>query len=115
MDLDYFVSALNDERASAATSSTAQWSFLDNLYSREAYITNLDEFLAEPNTQKALCYWLSEFETPSHLKSAEDVTLLVHRSIARIDNLINDQLNAIIHHPSVQQLEASWRGLWQLV
>jgi len=115
MDLDYFVSALNDERASAATPSTAQGSFLDNLYSREAYITNLDEFLAEPNTQKALCYWLSEFETPSHLKSAEDVTLLVHRSIARIDNLINDQLNAIIHHPSVQQLEASWRGLWQLV
>ena len=28
-----------------------------------------------------------------------------------IDRLINDQVNAILHHPSFQRLEASWRGL----
>ncbi len=32
-----------------------------------------------------------------------------------IDNLISDQLNRIIHHPSFQALEARWRGLDYLV
>src|SRR5262249_26602516 len=31
--------------------------------------------------------------------------------IAAIDQLISDQLNAILHNPEFQQLEASWRGL----
>jgi type VI secretion system ImpC/EvpB family protein len=31
--------------------------------------------------------------------------------IAAIDRLLNDQVNAILHHPAFQRLEASWRGL----
>jgi type VI secretion system ImpC/EvpB family protein len=31
--------------------------------------------------------------------------------IARIDGLVNRQLNAILHHPVFQKLESSWRGL----
>jgi type VI secretion system ImpC/EvpB family protein len=33
------------------------------------------------------------------------------RDIARIDQLLNAQLNAILHHPQFQRLEASWRGV----
>jgi type VI secretion system protein ImpD len=31
--------------------------------------------------------------------------------IARIDQLVNAQIDAVLHHPKVQLLEASWRGL----
>ncbi len=37
------------------------------------------------------------------------------REIAEIDGLVNEQLNAILHHPRFQSLEASWRGLEMLV
>ena len=39
----------------------------------------------------------------------------LNRQIAAIDALLCDQLNAILHHPGFQQLEASWRGLRYLV
>ncbi len=35
--------------------------------------------------------------------------------IAAIDKLVNEQLNAILHHPALQRLEAAWRGLHFLV
>jgi type VI secretion system ImpC/EvpB family protein len=35
--------------------------------------------------------------------------------LATLDRLINRQLNAVLHHPAVQQLEAAWRGLHYLV
>lgn len=35
--------------------------------------------------------------------------------IAHIDKLLSKQLNAIIHHPEFQELEAGWRGLLYLV
>jgi type VI secretion system protein ImpD len=33
------------------------------------------------------------------------------RDIARIDELLTDQINAILHAPAFQRLEAAWRGL----
>lgn len=41
--------------------------------------------------------------------------LALVRRIARIDELVSRQLNAILHHPRFQGLEASWRGLRYLV
>lgn len=40
--------------------------------------------------------------------------LRINGLIARIDHLVNQQLNRIIHDPRFQALEASWRGLWYL-
>jgi type VI secretion system ImpC/EvpB family protein len=37
------------------------------------------------------------------------------RAIADIDELLNRQVNAILHNPAFQRLEASWRGLQYLV
>ena len=36
-------------------------------------------------------------------------------AVQRIDQLINEQLNTVIHHPDFQRMEASWRGLDDLV
>ncbi len=87
---------------------------LKSLTEQPAYITNLDEFLSETDTIKALFYWLSEHAQNKLIKNTHDITAIIHSSIAEIDHLINQQLNKIIHHPRLQKLEASWRGLWFL-
>lgn len=88
---------------------------LAELLSHEAYIISLTQFIAEPDTEKALRYWVAEFIPHHSDKSPQDIINAIARTIADIDALINDQLNAIIHHPDFQRLEASWRGLWYLV
>jgi type VI secretion system protein ImpD/type VI secretion system protein ImpC len=40
---------------------------------------------------------------------------LIDRDIAAIDSLIGSQLDAVLHHPRLQRLEGSWRGLSWLV
>ena len=47
--------------------------------------------------------------TPAH--DARCLLAALNRQVALIDRLINDQVNAILHHPGFQRLEASWRGL----
>jgi type VI secretion system protein ImpC len=39
----------------------------------------------------------------------------VMKAIARVDELIESQMNEIIHHENFQKMEASWRGLEDLV
>ena len=39
----------------------------------------------------------------------------IKQRIAEIDQIISDQLNAIMHSPDFQKLEAAWRGLHYLV
>ena len=44
-----------------------------------------------------------------------DLTTSLDARIAELDQIISDQLNAILHHPEFQRLEASWRGLAYLL
>jgi len=44
-----------------------------------------------------------------------DLATSLDARIAEIDNLLSAQVNAIMHHPEFQQLEASWRGLRYMV
>jgi type VI secretion system protein ImpC len=46
---------------------------------------------------------------------SKNTELMINARIAQIDRLISQQLNAIMHHPEFQKLEASWRGLFYLV
>jgi type VI secretion system protein ImpC len=46
---------------------------------------------------------------------SDDVAAPSTRGIAQVDKMISSQLSAILHNPEFQQLEASWRGLHQLV
>src|SRR4051794_38174670 len=41
----------------------------------------------------------------------KDVDRTISNHMARIDHLISIQLNEILHHPDLQKLESSWRGL----
>jgi type VI secretion system protein ImpC len=47
--------------------------------------------------------------------AVSDIGRTVDDRIAELDRLLSDQLNAILHDPEFQKLEASWRGLHHLV
>ena len=46
---------------------------------------------------------------------SRDLAASIDARIAELDQLLSDQVNAVMHHPDFQKLEASWRGLKYLV
>jgi type VI secretion system ImpC/EvpB family protein len=49
------------------------------------------------------------------LSTRDEIARRLGREIAAIDSRIAGQVNAVLHHPAFQKLEASWRGLKYLV
>lgn len=88
---------------------------LSEVLSQAPFITSLNQFLSEDTSERALQYWIEEFIPVNNRKTADDVIHAITRVIAEIDELIDTQINIIIHHARYQKLEASWRGLWYLV
>lgn len=89
--------------------------------------TRLDEFLHASRVDESLDRWLGEgwrddprYAAPDALSERRDaapdaLARRLHADIAAIDGMLNEQVNAILHHPRFQRLEASWRGLAFLV
>jgi type VI secretion system protein ImpC len=48
-------------------------------------------------------------------RKTQDAVKAVERMIAAIDEHLGEQLDAILHHPKLQELEGRWRGLHYLV
>jgi type VI secretion system protein ImpC len=46
---------------------------------------------------------------------ARDAEMMINARIAQIDHLISIQLNEVMHHPSFQKLEGTWRGVKYLM
>ncbi len=46
---------------------------------------------------------------------SKDTEAMINARIAQIDHLLSIQLNEIIHHPTFQKLEGTWRGLRYLI
>jgi type VI secretion system protein ImpC len=46
---------------------------------------------------------------------SRDADATINARIAQIDHLISLQLNEVLHHPALQKLEATWRGLKYLL
>jgi type VI secretion system ImpC/EvpB family protein len=74
----------------------------------------LDRFLREPSPWKALAHWLGPHFSPDP-GWRDRLVQRLSQDIARLDELLNRQVNAILHHPRFQQLEAAWRGLYYLI
>jgi type VI secretion system ImpC/EvpB family protein len=75
----------------------------------------LDRFLAERSPWQALGLWLGPAFAWHGPDLRQQVTRQLTRDVALLDALLTRQVNAILHHPAVQQLEASWRGLQYLI
>ena len=46
---------------------------------------------------------------------SRDAEAMINARIAQIDHLLSIQLNEVLHHPSFQKLESTWRGLKYLL
>ena len=113
--MDSIVTTFYPDGIAQQSSITPPPDLLDFTCEQSPTLVSHSDFLKEQNTGKALRFWLENYEDVSHLNSSQDIELAVNKSIAQIDQLINDQINAVIHHKEFQRLEASWRGLWYLV
>lgn len=76
---------------------------------KSRFETDLDLFLREQNEKRALNIWLKYLSGNVHPES--QLSSLLANDIADLDELITDQLNAILHTPKFQAMEARWRGL----
>ncbi len=77
----------------------------------EAQGARLQRFLREQATGTAILEWLGG----PFAGTKEELCLRLNRDVAAIDQLINTQLNEVMHAAPFQKLEASWRGLQYLV
>lgn len=71
----------------------------------------LNRFLAAADPIKGLEAWFGPALWAILSQDRAALIAAVNRDIAEIDDLIGDQLDAILHHKRFQTLEASWRGL----
>ena len=73
--------------------------------------SRLDGFLAERSAGEALAIWLGVLPGQPIALTQSEVLKRLSTDVARLDALLREQVDAILHHPRYQQLEASWRGL----
>ncbi len=73
--------------------------------------TRLEAFLAEPDWARALVQWLGPATSRRLAADRQALLQRLDRDIVYLDELLSQQVNAILHHPRLQALEASWRGL----
>lgn len=78
-------------------------------------VGKLRQFLDSTADNDTLRLWLGEAQLAELAKLPVKRCLeQIQRDIAQLDRMINRQLNAVLHHPDFQRLEASWRGLQYL-
>lgn len=88
---------------------------LDYTQSKNLSNIHLSDDLSAANTlHEKLRAFLQMAHIDQMLSRKELLNLIVFQ-IGRIDEMLNEQINAILHHPRLQKLEASWRGLFYLV
>lgn len=82
---------------------------------QQAQVAGLfDEFRKARTLEDSLEVWIRHSGLAGSRISSDRITRLINRDIGRIDRLVNEQVNAILHHPRFQKLEGSWRGLQYL-
>src|SRR5580700_3732136 len=103
--------AVANPQSSAATVETQESSLLDQ-------IVEQGRFGSEVASKERGRDWVKVFLAQvldGSMTVAKDAEMMINARIAQIDHLLSLQLNEILHHPSFQKLEGSWRGLKYLM
>lgn len=101
------------ESSKAATTTTSELGLLDKI----VHEGNMTTEPSQGTYAKKLIGQLASQILDEGMKTSPDkgVVTLINERIAEIDQLLTDQLNAILHAPEFQALEGSWRGLRDMV
>src|SRR5712692_2083534 len=97
--------------AQAAGARTAEINLLDK-------IVEEGRFGREPSSRERGKDMVKEFISQvvaGEMTLSRDADATINARIAQIDHLISLQLNEVLHHPALQKLEATWRGLKYLL
>src|SRR5215471_10462282 len=70
-----------------------------------AEIGRLDAFLCEKDTVTAVKLWLGTIPARGQGELKQKLVRRLNSDVARIDELLNAQVNAVLHHPAFQKLE----------
>ena len=103
--------AVANPQAAAASVETQEVSLLDQ-------IVEQGRFGVESASRERGKNLVTEFVNQvldGSMTIAKDAEMMINARIAQIDHLLSLQLNEILHHPSFQKLEGSWRGLKYLM
>lgn len=103
--------ALKEQASAAATVEASEASLLEQ-------IVEQGRFGAEASARERGKDLVKEFVAQvleGSMTIAKDAEMMINARIAQIDHLLSIQLNEILHHPSFQKLEGSWRGLKYLM
>ncbi len=96
---------------SAGTTTAAEGTLLDQ-------IVEQGRFGEEPSSQARGKDLVKEFlgqVLQGEVTVSRDAEAMINARIAQIDHLVSLQLNEVMHHPSFQKLEGTWRGLRYLL
>jgi type VI secretion system protein ImpC len=104
-------SAANPLASTATTTETGEVSLLDQIvaqgrFSRESGDLERGKDLVKEFVNQVL---------DGAMTLNKDAEATISARIAQIDRLISIQLNEVLHHPSFQKLEATWRGIKYLM
>jgi type VI secretion system protein ImpC len=93
--------------AGTAATATKEVGLIDQMVAKA-------RFGEEPAAQQRGRDLLTEFldqVLKGEVTPSRDAEQMITARIAQVDHLISQQINEVLHHPSFQKLEASWRGL----
>jgi type VI secretion system protein ImpC len=96
------------QKDEAADSSAQAGSIMDAVLSASGSDTDKD-YTAE------LLQVLTQEALEGVVSWDKNLLKTIDQAVARIDKIVSDQVNAIIHHAAFQKLEGTWRGLHYLV
>src|SRR5262245_36366513 len=102
------------DRSTLTVAVTPRTSLLDCILGRLPSPSGQSGHAASATWSQVLQHWLSQFveDGPDLRQSIRDD---LARAVAEVDRLLAVQTNAILHHPQLQKLEATWRGLAYLI
>jgi len=99
------------QQLAAVSAAAADFSLLDQIID-QSRVANTDN---EKRHARDLIAELVEQVLAGSVVLSADLAASIDLRIAELDRVLSEQLNAIMHHPDFQKLEASWRGLNYLV
>ena len=95
--------------------ATAADALLADLRGHQDSPGRLDAFLEADTVSAKLAIWFGEPLGLGQADARDRLLFALDRAIAGIDDLLSRQVDAVLHHPRFQALEASWRGVVMLV
>src|SRR5882757_1901177 len=107
------MSAAKQEAAAASTAQveTGEVSLLDQIVAQGRFSRESGNLERGKDLVKEFVHQVLD----GSMTLSKDAEATISARLAQIDRLISIQLNEVLHHPSFQKLEATWRGIKYLM